>query len=64
MKDHPMKNGFDFDEAHKELFQQHRSSVLDRLTNLDVELPKAQGVDLVLLLEDDSILHVLINPAH
>jgi hypothetical protein len=71
-----MQDGFDFDGALKELFQQDRPNLLDRLTGgvnvrsfLNVELPKVQErrVDLVLLLEDDSMLHVEIqssNEAH
>ena len=62
-----MKDGFDFDGALKEVFQQDRPTLLNYLTRglavkefLNVELPKVQErrVDLVLSLEDGSILHI------
>ncbi len=65
-----MKDGFDFDGALKEMFQLDQPSVLDRLTRgvkvkafLNVELPRVQErrVDLVVLLEDETILHVEIQ---
>ncbi len=61
------KDGFDFDGALKELFQQDRPTLLDRLTAgvavkefLNVELPRVQErrVDLLVLLEDGTILHI------
>lgn len=68
-----MKDGFDFDGALKELFQRDKPSLLGQLTRgvkvrafLNVELPRVQErrVDLVLLLEDDTILHVEIQSAN
>lgn len=62
-----MRDGFDFDGALKDLFQQDRPGLLDRLTGgvavlefLNVELPRIQErrVDLLLLLADGSILHL------
>ncbi|HXQ25987.1 MAG TPA: hypothetical protein VN822_06240 [Candidatus Acidoferrales bacterium] len=62
-----MKDGFDFDGALKDVFQQDRPTLLTLLTRglavkefLNVELPKVQErrVDLVLSLEDGSILHI------
>jgi hypothetical protein len=62
-----MKDGFDFDGALKEVFQQDRPTLLRHLTRdlavkefLNIELPKVQErrVDLVLSLEDRSILHI------
>ena len=62
-----MKNGFDFDGTLKDVFQQDRPTLLNRLTGgvavkefLNVELPKVQQrrVDLVLSLEDGKILHI------
>jgi hypothetical protein len=62
-----MKDGFDFDGALKEVFQEDLPTLLKRLTRglavkefLNVELPKVRErrVDLVLSLEDDSLLHI------
>jgi len=56
-----------YDLILKDLFQRDRPSLLDRLTGgiairefLNVELPKVQErrVDLVLLLEDGTVLHI------
>jgi hypothetical protein len=68
-----MKDRFDFDGALKELFQQDHPSLLERLTGgakvrefLNVELPRVQQrrVDLVILLEGNTILHVEIQSAN
>jgi hypothetical protein len=62
-----VKDGFDFDGALKELFQQDRPTLLNRLTGgvavkefLNVELPRVQArrVDLLLSLEDGTIVHI------
>lgn len=62
-----MQRRFDYDGALKELFQHGRPALLARLTGgvpivgfLNVELAKVQQrrVDLLLLLADDSILHL------
>ncbi len=62
-----MQKRFDYDGALKDLFQHGRPALLTRLTGgvpivgfLNVELPKVQQrrVDLLLLLADDSILHL------
>ncbi|MGH9722161.1 MAG: hypothetical protein ACRD8O_18280 [Bryobacteraceae bacterium] len=62
-----MKDRFDYDGALKDLFQQDHPTLLDEITCavpvkefLNVELPKMQErrVDLVLSLEDRSILHL------
>jgi hypothetical protein len=62
-----MRERFDFDGGLKDLFQTDRPSLLVTLAGgrkvkafLNVELPKVQErrVDLVILLEDDTILHI------
>src|SRR5438094_4387588 len=62
-----MQDRFDFDGGLKDVFQEDRPTLLKHLTRglavrefLNVELPKVQErrVDLVLSLEDGSILHV------
>ena len=65
-----MKDGFDFDGTLKDLFQNDRPTLLKDLSGgvkvrqfLNVELPKVQQrrVDLAILLEDDTILHIEIQ---
>ncbi len=64
-----MKDRFDFDGSIKELLQQDLPTPLRAVTGgrrikafLNVEFPKVQGrrVDLAILLDDDTILHVEI----
>ena len=62
-----MRRRFDFDGTLKELFQQDRPSLLQRLSHgvaikefLNVELPKVgqRRVDLLIALADDTLLHI------
>jgi hypothetical protein len=68
-----MKHRVNFDSTIKDLIQRDRPSLLTQLSGgiairafLNVELPKVQDrkLDLVLLLEDDSILHIEIQSTH
>ncbi len=65
-----LKERFDFDGTLKELFQNDRPTLLKDLSGgvrvrqfLNVELPKVQQrrVDLAILMEDDTILHIEIQ---
>ena len=65
-----MKERFDFDGTLKDLFQNDRPTLLNDLSGgvkvrqfLNVELPKVQErrVDLAILLEDDTILHIEVQ---
>ena len=64
---------FDFDGVLKDLFQRDRPSILNRLTGgvkikafLNVELHRVRErrVDLVILLENDTLLHVELQSAN
>ena len=68
-----MDDRFNFDGLLKELFQRDRPSLLTKFvggvrvkTFLNVEFPRVQerSVDLLELLEDDTILHVEIQSTH
>jgi hypothetical protein len=68
-----MKQRVNFDSTIKDLIQRDRPSLLTQLSGgiairafLNVELPKVQDrkLDLVLLLEDGSILHIEIQSTH